>query len=43
MLVPETLDKAVATAYVWIDYASESVDMEILQRLLILSKRRSEK
>ncbi|MEG0044646.1 MAG: DNA methyltransferase [Comamonas sp.] len=40
VLAHETLDKAVAAAYGWSDYASEWADSEILRRLLALNKLR---
>lgn len=39
----ETLDKAVAAAYGWNDYAPDWTDAEILRRLLALNKLRSAK
>lgn len=42
-LAHEALDKAVAAAYGWNDYASQWPDEEILRRLLDLNKQRSEK
>jgi hypothetical protein len=40
-LAHETLDKAVAAAYGWKDYAPDWTDSEILRRLLALNKLRS--
>ncbi|MEJ5128873.1 DNA methyltransferase [Comamonas sp. MYb21] len=40
-LAHETLDKAVAAAYGWNDYAPDWTDAEILRRLLALNKLRS--
>ncbi len=43
ILAHETLDAAVAAAYGWNDYASDWTDAEILRRLLVVNKLRSEK
>ncbi|MFD1709296.1 adenine methyltransferase [Ottowia sp. GY511] len=42
-LAHEALDKAVAAAYGWNDYATQWPDEEILRRLLDLNKQRSGK
>jgi len=40
-LTHQALDKAVAAAYGWADYAPEMADEEILRRLLALNLERS--